>query len=779
MISCGTKGRGLRFAVEWWMKPQRFGRYELLEEMGRGGMATILLARLVGPSDFQKHLVIKRIHDHLTTDAETVNRFMDEARLAARIHHPNVVQLFEFDEVDSTYFIAMEYVHGENLADLYNHVRADSSGGYHWGHAVRVIAEAASGLHAAHELVGGDGESLRIVHRDVSPQNIMVSYDGHVKVADFGIAHAVGRHHNTVDGTVMGKVAYMSPEQCRGATLDRRTDVFALGIVLYEMVCLRRLFRASSDRETMRRVLQCEFTPPRQARPDLPVGLEQILFKALAVRPEERYQTAAELQYALDGLLAAERAMITASSCAAFMAVVFQKEKLVKDRRIQKIYSQTFMEPPQPRSPEVSGLPQPVENEWDAGATDTRRDTAPPPVAGPERRSRTVRGFGTPSGKPIVTAEQWDDAAPTVIDNSRQDPVRQPEPGAGVDSPFAPVVWPSNDREDSGPTQPVGPARRVQNLGPTVDLGVAKGQGDGVDRGASPGPTPRGAVQMAPAPLSSGAGPFPAAQSKWPSNRHVGEIGDSGESNGGSVSVRADSARSGAGEQPSSHSVMVKLIKRSAFKMLLVGIGVAVALGVIVGLTLTHLGGRSKSAKNQSGTPSSTKKRGMITLRFKVSPPGAKLTIDGREYPAPEAGGERVVQVPWQEIPLVVKVTAVGYQAEQRSVTPAKDQILEIGLTRQGASTRPISNMAPMGMDTGMEARPSPRPRSLRRPSSRRRSSLTGRPKGYGEGTVSPFGNGVPMRRSRVRTRPMRSDLKSPWDTSRSMRGGGANADDI
>jgi len=751
------------------MKPQRFGRYELLEQMGKGGMATILLARLVGPSNFQKHLVIKRIHDHLTTDEETVNRFMDEAQLAARIHHPNVVQLFEFDEVNSTYYIAMEYVHGENLADLYNHLLRDNGSGYHWGHAARVVAEAAAGLHAAHELVGGDGESLRIVHRDVSPQNIMITYDGHVKVADFGIAHAVGRHHNTVDGTVMGKVAYMSPEQCRGASLDRRTDVFALGIVLYEMVCLRRLFRAPSDRETMRRVLQCEFTPPREARPDLPVGLEQILFKALAVRPEDRYQTAAELQYAIDGLLAAERTMVTASSCAALMAVVFQKEKLVKDRRIQKIYSQTFMEPPKPEPPQVTAAPQPVRNEWDEVGSSTSRDMAPPAVAKPERRERTARGFGTPSGNPILTVDQWGDQAPTVVDKVLENGVLSEEHGAGDGGPSDPVVWPPGSRADSGPTQPVGPARRVSNPGPTVDLGLGKAPGGVAPRKISPEVQPRGAVQMAPSPRSAGAGPFPATPAKWPSNRHAGQIGSGGERQGGSTGERSDTK-----EHTSTDSLLRKVVKQSRSKMLYEGIGVAVVMGIVVGFTLIYLGGGNRGAKKQ-GQSSAVPKSDMVTLRFKVSPADAKLYIDGREYLAPTTGGERVVRVPWQQTPLIVKATAQGHQPVIQSVMPERDRSITIALKRQSATTSPLSDIDPMGM----KARPSSPRRPPRGRPTGRRGSRSGRSMEYGEHNISPFLKGFPRSRPRPRPRPRTvPGLMNPFGM-RVMRGGGAQADDI
>ncbi len=742
------------------MKPQRFGRYELLEQMGKGGMATILLARLVGPSDFQKHLVIKRIHDHLTTDDETINRFLDEARLAARIHHPNVVQLFEFDQHKGTYYIAMEYVHGENLADLYNHVRKETGSGYHWGHAARVIAEAAAGLHAAHELVGGDGESLRIVHRDVSPQNIMITYDGHVKVADFGIAQAVGRHHNTVDGTVMGKVAYMSPEQCRGEPLDRRTDVFALGIVLYEMVCLRRLFRAQSDQETMRRVLQCDFTPPRQARPDLPVGLEQILLRALAVRPEDRYQTAAELQYAIDGFLAAERAMITASSLSALMAVVFQTEKLNKDRRIQKIYSQTFMEPPKARSqptpqagappqataPVPSGAPRatpsaPTVNDgWDEAAAGTVRDDAPPPMARPERRERTLRGFDTPGEEPVEGADGWDDQAPTTID------VAQPD--APPVDPSQPLVWPPDARAQSSHTQPVkpGPARSVKNTGPTVELGPAQ-----APKAAAPvpsvAPEVRGAVQATSSPEPEGA-PDMSTVERWPGNHHSGEIG---AIHGRGVGVKDPGVSKGAPKGRSTQSIIAEVSRRSTIQMVLIGVGVAVLLGIFIGVTLTYLGNRGRSGAKKKGAAPAAAKKDIVSLTFKLSPPQAKLFIDGKEMPASGKGGERVVQVPWQETPLLVTVAAYGYVPKKRRVMPEKDQTLDIALEPQKVNT---SRLAPMGVQP---TRPRPRRAPRRRTVAPARSDMK-----RSVDFKDPFGHSIPAPRRVMRRKTVGLETLKP-----------------
>ena len=227
--------------------PQAFGRYELLMEMGAGGMATLYLGRMTGPSNFEKYLAIKKIHDELVADPQMIEMFLDEARISARIQHPNVVQIFEFDQIEGAHYIAMEYIHGHDLAELLRLVAHTPECGYRWAHAARIVADAAAGLHAAHELRTPDGKSLELVHRDVSPQNLLISYDGYVKVTDFGIAHAADKLSKTLAGTVKGKVAYMAPEQVRGGKVDRRADVFGRRRTCRgRAICVRTFRRPSS-----------------------------------------------------------------------------------------------------------------------------------------------------------------------------------------------------------------------------------------------------------------------------------------------------------------------------------------------------------------------------------------------------------------------------------------------------------------------------------------------------------------------------------------------------
>jgi len=316
---------------------RRFGRFELLLEMGSGGMATLYLARIRGPQNFEKLIAIKKIHDHLSREEEFVDMFLDEARISAMIHHPNVVQIFDLGSIDGAYFIAMEYIHGQDFAQLLRAVIRTRNETYSWPYAARIVADAAAGLHAAHELVDAEGKPLGLVHRDVSPQNLLVTYDGYAKVVDFGIAYAAEKISHTGVGTLKGKASYMSPEQSRGKPVDRRSDVFALGILLFESTCLKRLFREDSEAATLLRVGEADVPRPRSIRPSLPVELEQIILKALAKDPDDRFATAADLQQALERLLVSRGTVVGPTQVAQLMDELFHDRKRIRDSQIRDV----------------------------------------------------------------------------------------------------------------------------------------------------------------------------------------------------------------------------------------------------------------------------------------------------------------------------------------------------------------------------------------------------------------------------------------------------------
>jgi serine/threonine-protein kinase len=302
----------------------KLGRYQVVRHLASGGMAEVLLARASGLEGFTRHVVIKRIRPGQAKDQSFVQMFLNEARLAAQLHHQNIVQVHDIGQEGNEYFFAMEYVHGEDLRHLLTQVTKLKQK-VPIEHVVSIVSAAAAALHHAHEQRGADRTPLGIVHRDVTPANILVSYDGHVKVVDFGIAKAAARTHEaTQAGTLKGKASYMSPEQCTGnAPVDRRSDVFALGIVLYELATARRLFKGENDFLTMSAIVGGKVPPATNHRHDLPDALDAIIMKALSLEPANRYQTAEAMREALEQFAVRSQLHTTASSLATYMKTVF------------------------------------------------------------------------------------------------------------------------------------------------------------------------------------------------------------------------------------------------------------------------------------------------------------------------------------------------------------------------------------------------------------------------------------------------------------------------
>jgi serine/threonine-protein kinase len=271
------------------------GRYQIVGHLATGGMAEILLGRLDGPSGFERIVVVKRILPHLARARAFIDMFLDEARLLAEVRHPNVVHVHELGDEDGELFLVMEYIDGESIAGLLKRLwsRDEELGP---ALAAHLIAEACAGLHAAHELRGPDGTPRALVHRDVSPQNVMITYAGQVKVLDFGIAHANDRLARTQAGYVKGRCEYMSPEQCLGQPLDRRSDIFSLGVLLYELSANRRLFKRSNELATLKAITEEPIRPPSSAVSGYPPSLEAICLRALARNRDDRYATAADMR---------------------------------------------------------------------------------------------------------------------------------------------------------------------------------------------------------------------------------------------------------------------------------------------------------------------------------------------------------------------------------------------------------------------------------------------------------------------------------------------------
>jgi serine/threonine-protein kinase len=259
------------------------GRYETLKAIASGGMATVHLGRAVGVGGFERLVAIKVMHPHIAGESEFVDMFLDEARLAARIRHPNVVATIDV-QADDGLFIVMEYVDGPSLRALRRAWRRALPPPI----ALRILIDALGGLHAAHELCGDDGAPLNLVHRDVSPANILIGADGVVRITDFGVARAETRLSSTRGGQLKGKVPYMPPEQLMGEPIDRRCDVYGSGAVLWEQLAGRRLFRAESEGALLQKILAGPEYTPQQVNADVPAALDAVCMRALARSPDDR-----------------------------------------------------------------------------------------------------------------------------------------------------------------------------------------------------------------------------------------------------------------------------------------------------------------------------------------------------------------------------------------------------------------------------------------------------------------------------------------------------------
>ncbi|WP_437577887.1 serine/threonine-protein kinase [Sorangium sp. So ce887] len=310
--------------------PQGWRKYRPIAEIGRGGMADVCLAVARGPAGFNKLVVLKRARVELCEDAEILAMFLDEARLAARLNHPNVVQTYEVGEDGERLFIAMEYLDGQPLSQLRTRVGLTDLS---LPVQVRILTDALAGLHYAHELRDFDGTPIQVVHRDASPQNIFVTYDGVIKVVDFGIAKAADSLSETRAGMLKGKVAYMSPEQSRGERVDRRSDVFAVGVILWEAIAGRRMWKGYNDLAILGRLGLGELPDLRVAAPHVDPELERICGRALAPALGERHATAAELHADLERWLREHHPGMSAREVGVFVASRFADDRA----RIQQL----------------------------------------------------------------------------------------------------------------------------------------------------------------------------------------------------------------------------------------------------------------------------------------------------------------------------------------------------------------------------------------------------------------------------------------------------------
>jgi len=307
-------------------RDDRFGPYQLIDRVAIGGMAEVFKAKRAGVEGFEKIVAVKRILPHLSENKEFLDMFVDEAKMVAGLAHPNIVQIFDLGRIEKSYYIAMEYIHGRDLRTIMRRAR-DKGLRMPLDLSLRVVGQVCAALEYAHRKKDERGQPMQIVHRDVSPQNILISFEGDVKLVDFGIAKAATKASNTDRGALRGKLLYMSPEQAWGRPIDRRSDVFSLGIVLYEMLTETKPFvGAGTEVSILELVRQCLITPAREINPRVPEPLDRVIMKALAREPDERYQDAGQMQRGLERFLR-ERPPVSARDLARFLELLFDRSE--------------------------------------------------------------------------------------------------------------------------------------------------------------------------------------------------------------------------------------------------------------------------------------------------------------------------------------------------------------------------------------------------------------------------------------------------------------------
>jgi len=427
-------------------EPKAYGNFELEERVAVGGMAEIFRAKKKGAEGFEKELVIKRILPHYSEDEAFVTMFKDEAKIAANLNHANIVQIYEFDQCEGSFYIAMEYIEGKDLKRILDAGRKRKKPVLA-AEAVYVIAQVADALHYAHTRAW-EGQKLNIVHRDVSPHNIMVSFDGDVKLMDFGIAKAAARSTKTQAGTVKGKCAYMSPEQARGLDLDGRSDLFSLGICLWEMLTAQRLFTGDTEFEILSKVLKAQIPSPREFNPDVHAKLEQLVRRSLARDRADRFADLGKFKQALMSFFY-QYCDPDVIDLGAYMRWLYRRGELPRSRQPHGQTPPPTISTPAYRPPPGTGsrpsAPTPL--------PPMRRDEAPTPVSGsPATPDRTavMPEMGDTQQPPSGHGVQAE--APPPDPTIPIEPYRPPDPGQPPPTVDARAST-RKERKSSGPSK--------------------------------------------------------------------------------------------------------------------------------------------------------------------------------------------------------------------------------------------------------------------------------------------------------------------------------------
>jgi serine/threonine-protein kinase len=447
-------------------------------------MSSVYVAVARGPAGFHKLLVLKELTANLSETGEFVTMFREEARLAALLSHPNVVQTYEVAQHDQRHFIVMEYLRGQPMSEVLR--RAKGSGGLSVALAARIVADVCAGLHHAHELTDLDGKPLHVVHRDISPHNIFLTYEGQVKVLDFGIAKTAARAVVTETGVLKGKISYMSPEQARGVEVDRRADVFAAGIALYEALSNRRIWRNEDGEVDILRALMQGPVPssPRAVRPEVPEALDAICKRALAVDRDERYPTCAEMGGDLEAFLETVTPRVTARDLGARVDEMFHAERAAVEKSVQlqlraleEMTPARFAEGSLPNLTLGSGMAVTPSSKATRVDSDQRSVRAPRRLRGLAVAGVVVLGVVVAVG--FAVTRRGSAGGPSA--NAR--PAEAPVP-TGATAPAAPSLPPATTVLEPSPQATAAPAE--------VDAAAAAGGGPSAKSVApAPGPAVR------------------------------------------------------------------------------------------------------------------------------------------------------------------------------------------------------------------------------------------------------------------------------------------------
>ena len=486
-------------APQW---PRVIDRYVLCDPIAQGGMATVHLGRLLGSGGFSRVVAIKRLHDFLAIDPAFRDMFLEEARLASRIRHPNVVASVDVVALEREAFLIMEYVAGEPLS-FFCRAAAAKGRGLPTDIAVHVVIETLRGLGAAHDARNEKGEPLGIVHRDVSPQNVMVGADGITRVMDFGVAKAVGRAQNTREGQIKGKISYMAPEQVTGRGVTASSDVFSVAVVLWEALTGKRLFASDNDVEAMYNILEREIPAPSTITPDVPRALDEVVLRGLARAPANRYPTAQAMASALEALVHDGAVRAVASQAVARWVTDNAATPLAeRAKAVQRIEQEDFTSAlPPPSASRVVALPPP-------GPSSTRihfvrpapADVATLPEAPIPRPPRSALSRVLVAGAAFAAVV----VVGIVVTTRGGSSAAQP-PGAAPLAPLPVASAPPSPSTEAPPATAPLPVASVADV-PTLDVSALPSASAALPTGARPpAVAPAGAPGVKPRPAGKPA----------------------------------------------------------------------------------------------------------------------------------------------------------------------------------------------------------------------------------------------------------------------------------